>query len=63
METFIGRKLRRNEVVHHKDENRQHNVLSNLELMTRSAHTSHHKPWLGNGQVGVGEKSAALRLD
>lgn len=42
MEKVIGRRLFANEVVHHKDENKTNNVLSNLQLMTRSEHTKHH---------------------
>jgi hypothetical protein len=42
MELFIGRRLRKNEVVHHKDENKQNNALENLELMTKSQHAVHH---------------------
>lgn len=43
MQDHIGRKLRKDEVVHHIDENRSNNDLSNLQLMTRSEHTSHHR--------------------
>lgn len=42
MEADIGRALMPNEVVHHKDENKHNNQLSNLELMTRSQHARHH---------------------
>lgn len=42
MEQYIGRKLRRDEHVHHKDGNRSNNDISNLELMTASQHMSHH---------------------
>lgn len=42
MENMLGRYLRKNELVHHKDENRLNNRRSNLELTTRSKHTSHH---------------------
>lgn len=43
MEQHIGRSLRRNEVVHHRDENKHNNDLDNLELMTRSAHARLHR--------------------
>lgn len=43
MEKHIGRRLFGFEVVHHIDGNRQNNDLSNLELMTRSAHTKLHR--------------------
>lgn len=42
MEELVGRRIRPNEVVHHKDENRQNNHPSNLQLMTRSEHSSLH---------------------
>lgn len=42
MEQHLGRKLTDEEVVHHKDGNRQHNEISNLEVMTRSLHSFHH---------------------
>jgi hypothetical protein len=43
METHIGRRLHKHEVVHHIDENKLNNDLSNLQLMTRSEHTSLHR--------------------
>jgi hypothetical protein len=42
-EKMIGRALMPGEVVHHKDECRSNNSESNLEVMTRAAHTSHHR--------------------
>lgn len=41
-EFLIGRKLKSNEVVHHKDENKLNNSLLNLEVMTRSKHSKIH---------------------
>lgn len=43
MESIIGRKLYQHEVVHHIDENRSNNSIENLQLMTRSNHTSYHR--------------------
>lgn len=43
MEERIGRRLMRDEVVHHIDGNRSNNDLHNLALMTRSAHTRLHR--------------------
>jgi len=43
MEKRIGRRLKPNECVHHKDEDRANNKLSNLELMTRSEHARLHR--------------------
>ncbi|MBO1703590.1 HNH endonuclease [Eubacterium callanderi] len=42
MECSIGRWLAENEVVHHKNEQRDDNRLQNLELMTASDHMSYH---------------------
>ena len=41
--SFIGRELRKNEVIHHKDGNKQNNDISNLIIMTPSEHMSHHR--------------------
>lgn len=43
MEQSIGRKLRKDECVHHIDGNRQNNDLSNLRLMTRGDHSKLHR--------------------
>ena len=43
IERIIGRRILPNEVVHHKDGNRSNNNLSNLELMTRGAHSRLHR--------------------
>lgn len=43
MEQHIGRRLAKDECVHHIDENRSNNELSNLRLMTRAAHTRLHR--------------------
>lgn len=42
MEQFLGRKLNKSEVVHHKDGNRLNNKLSNLELTNHSDHMKLH---------------------
>lgn len=42
MERLIGRRLEKNEVVHHKDGNKRNNAISNLVLMTRSEHARLH---------------------
>lgn len=44
MEQYLGRPLRGDEEVHHKDENKKNNALENLELLTASEHTKHHHP-------------------
>lgn len=43
MESIVGRKLERNEIVHHIDGNRTNNDPSNLCLMTRSEHSALHR--------------------
>lgn len=42
MEQSLGRKLKTNEVVHHKDDDSRNNSLDNLVVMSRSEHTSMH---------------------
>jgi hypothetical protein len=42
MEKKLGRLLKINEIVHHKDEDKLNNDDENLELKTRGGHTSHH---------------------
>ena len=43
IEQMIGRKLGRDEVVHHIDGNRANNEISNLAVMTRGEHSSLHR--------------------
>lgn len=43
VEAAIGRRLARDEVVHHIDGNRANNDRSNLQLMTRAAHAALHQ--------------------
>jgi hypothetical protein len=42
MEQHLGRKLRKGEVVHHKDGNRKNNDVDNLELMEDGEHATFH---------------------
>jgi hypothetical protein len=42
MSEHLGRPLEKWEVVHHKDENKQNNDISNLEIMTLEEHQKHH---------------------
>lgn len=43
MELHIGRRIRPHEIVHHRDHDKQHNELDNLELMSRGEHSAHHR--------------------
>lgn len=43
MEQHLGRQLSRNEVVHHKDGNKENNDIENLELMGLSEHSRQHQ--------------------
>lgn len=42
-EIKIGRPLKKDEVVHHKDRNKANNNPDNLEVMTRGEHTALHR--------------------
>lgn len=44
MEEHLGRKLRSDEHVHHKDGVKYNNSLDNLEVLTASEHAKHHAP-------------------
>lgn len=47
----IGRRLRKDEHVHHKDDNRQNNHIDNLELLSPAEHTSFHKREASTGKT------------
>ena len=50
MEKFLGRPLRPDEVIHHKDHNKKNNAITNLELMTRAEHMHEHRKQLAEGR-------------
>lgn len=43
MSLHLGRVLTREEIVHHKDENKLNNIIENLELTNRSEHARGHE--------------------
>ena len=53
IEKHLGRKLTKDEIIHHIDESfeaRSNNNESNLKLTNRSEHQQHHKPRKGTGK-------------
>ena len=59
-ETFNNCKLKSNECVHHKDENKENNNLDNFKLMTKSKHHSLHNSGENHPMFGIhrfGKKS------
>lgn len=55
MEKHLGRKLRSDEIVHHKDHNPSNNDISNLEIMTRAEHSRLHayEKWERQKRKGI----------
>jgi hypothetical protein len=59
---MIGRFLEPDEVVHHKDENKENNEESNLEVLTRSEHSREHSPERPLLTVSCGGCEGEIRL-
>lgn len=54
MEQYLGRPLRSDEIVHHKDGNKRNNDISNLEIVTRAEHINIHRTELHKAR-GIAE--------
>lgn len=59
MEQELGRKLSRNEIVHHKNGNPLDNDISNLEVMSLSEHSRMHKKEIGTSKEALEKISIA----
>lgn len=44
MEQHLGRKLNKDEEVHHKDHDKTNDVIENLEVVNSTKHRRHHNP-------------------
>lgn len=61
MEQILGRKLRRDEVVHHKNGNRYDNRPENLEVMRLSDHSRKHMSGVSKSDKTKEKLSSALK--
>lgn len=56
-ERKAGRKLTKDEIVHHQDEDKSNNANTNLEIVPRGKHTAEH-----NKHRGLSKLRASLRM-
>lgn len=54
MEAHLGRSLRDDEVVHHRDGDKSNNEPSNPQVMSQSEHARHHSPDMHAARYGHG---------
>lgn len=60
MENYLGRYLKKGEIVHHKDENKTNNHIDNLQLMTDSKHKSYHAKKQGGSDESIFDYSIGV---
>lgn len=64
MEDYIGRKLNKDEVVHHINEDKLDNRIENLQLMTRGEHSKLHRELeLSRGKKLFTENNSCIKLN
>ena len=61
MEKHLRRALRRDEIVHHLDGNRRNNEISNLVVMSQSAHVMEHLPEMQE-KANIAKRAKSRRL-
>lgn len=60
IEDVIGRKLTREEHIHHINENKLDNRIENLVILTRSEHMKVHRYLLGQGKMTLNDYEAII---